>query len=137
MMHYVLDSWPVLAWIKHHEPASSSLRSFVAFVAEQDDTLAMSLMNCGEVVYMVRKSPDILDPQGALQRFYSLPIVFHSVDDALVSEAVDLKSVYPISFADAFAAALAIRLRVPLVTGDQELLTLKADGVLQLHWLGA
>ena len=71
----------------------------------------------------------------------SIPYV-HSVDDALVDdalvdEAADLKSRYPIAYANAFAAVPAMRLGVPLVTGDREFRRLEADGLLSLRWVGA
>ena len=137
MLRYVLDAWPVLEWIKDREPTSSRLRDLVADIAKHDGSLHMSRINHGEVIYMVHKSPDIRDSQAALRAFLSLPIALHSVDDALVSEAVNLKSVYAISYADAFAAALSIRLHAPLITGDREFRALEADCLLRLHWLGA
>ena len=133
----VLDSWPVLEWIKGREPA------FSLFVSLAEDAIAarvrfhMSRINYGEAIYSLHKPPRLPDVTDALRRLRSAPISVHTVDDALVDEAVEVKSKYPFSYADAFAAALAIRLRAPLVTGDLEFRKLEANGLLRLHWVGA
>ena len=132
----VLDSWPVLEWIKDREPASSRFGAILKDAAAQSVRLDMTRINYGEVIYSVRKANDLPDRETALRTFLSLPIRVHSVSDSLVDEAVELKSIYPFSFADAFAAALALRLQAPLVTGDPEFRKLESDGSLQLHWVG-
>lgn len=95
----------------------------------------MSRMNYGEVVYSVRKDFPAERLEQILKAFREIPIHFYSVDDALVDEAAALKSLHAISYADAFAAALAMRLNLPLLTGDRELLVLRQMG-LSIHWLG-
>lgn len=137
MLRYVLDAWPVLEWIKGREPTSSRLRDLVADMAKHHGSIHMSRINHGEVIYMVHKSPDIRDSQAVLRAFSSLPIALHSVDDALVSEAVKLKTVYATSYADVFAATLSIRLHAPFITGDREFRALEVDCLLRLPWLGA
>ncbi len=69
-------------------------------------------------------------------RLETLPIEVVSVDDALVDQAAELKARFSISYADCFAAALAIRNRAPVLTGDPDFLKLQAAGVLSVHWLG-
>lgn len=133
----ILDSWPVLEWMKGREPASSHFGSILKDALAQSVKLEMTRINYGEVIYNVRKANDLPDREMSLRRFLSIPIRVHSISDALVDEAVELTSKYPFSFADGFAAAQAIRLRSPLVTGDLEFRKLEADGLLQLHWVGA
>ena len=49
----------------------------------------------------------------------------------------ELKSRYNISYADAFAAGLAIEFGCTLVTGDAKLRALETDGKLALLWMAA
>ena len=49
-----------------------------------------------------------------------LPIEVVKFSDTLFWDAVRLKAAYPISYADAFAAALAIAHRATLLTADPE-----------------
>jgi ribonuclease VapC len=132
----LLDSWPVLEWIKRREPGYSKFAALLEQAASSNASFQMSRMNYGEVLYMIRKAPDIKDRKAAEINFRALEMKVHSIDDALVDEAVELKSRYPFAFADAFAAALAIRLNVELVTGDVEFRALAADGLLRLRWVG-
>jgi predicted nucleic acid-binding protein len=92
-------------------------------------------MNYGEVLYSIRKDFPENRIKQATDAFLEIPIEFYSIDDALVDEAAALKGVYTISYADAFAAALSLRLGVPVATGDKEFLALTAIG-LKLHWMG-
>jgi predicted nucleic acid-binding protein len=132
----VIDSWQVMEWIKLREPARTHFNRLIDSSIQGESVMEMSRINYGEVIYTIRKTPDIADRNEALRNFLSAPIKVHSIDDALVDEAVELKSKYPFAYADAFAAALAIRLGAPLVTGDAEYRALEADGLLTLRWVG-
>lgn len=131
----LLDAWPVMEWLKGREPTSSAFRRVVEDTLANHTTLSMCRMNFGEFVYSARKDFPLDRIDAALRALHEIPIFLYSVDDQLVDDAVSLKSIYPISYADAFAAALAMRRRLSLVTGDPELLPLAALG-LQIHWVG-
>ena len=55
------------------------------------------------------------------------------VDRPLVFAAARFKARYPISYADAFAAAVARRYGGSLMTGDPEFKTLESE--IAVHWL--
>ena len=131
----LLDAWPILEWLKGRQPAGSAVRKLIEAAVNGQLTLSMSRMNYGEVLYSIKKSFPENRAVSAKDAFLEIPIRLHSVDDQLIDEAVDLKGVYSMSYADAFAVALALRLDLPLVTGDPELFSLKAIG-LKLHWVG-
>ena len=132
----LLDSWPVLEWLKRRQPVAAEFRRLIEESLAGTTSLSMSRMNYGEVLYSIKKDFPENRIKQATEAFLEIPIKFYSIDDALVDEAAELKSVYTVSYADAFAAALSLRLDIPLATGDKELLTLKAIG-LKLHWMGA
>ena len=126
---FVLDSFAVLAWLKNAEPSASTVNQILLGGSD----VAMSAMNVGEVVYILQKR---FSPERAelfLKFLPNLPfeIVTPSLQDIL--EAAALKARYPISYADAFAAQLALKTERPLVTGDTEF---KAIADLELVWLG-
>ena len=132
----ILDAWPVIEWIKGREPAVYLFRSLVDDAVDGRVALSMCRINYGEVIYSIRKWFPASEVQSALKAFHEIPIHINSIDDGLIDAAVDLKSVYAISYADAFAASYAMRKGLPLVTGDRELWPLAVIG-LKLHWLGA
>jgi len=49
--------------------------------------------------------------------------------------AYGLKARYPISYADSFAAALAMINNCPLLTGDPEFRSLEKQGIISIEWL--
>ena len=124
-----------MEWLKGRQPAADIFLAMIEAAFAGDVTLSMSRINYGEVIYSIRKDlPPHLKESG-LKAFLELPICFYSVDDLLVDEAAALKAVHRISYADAFAVALSLRLALPVVTGDPEFIKLKAIGV-KLHWVG-
>jgi predicted nucleic acid-binding protein len=131
----ILDAWPVLEWIKGREPARTAFHSIVEDALAHRVGLLMSRINHGEVVYSIRKTFPRDRVVAALKGFAEIPIRLYSVDDALVDEAVNLKSIYPVSYADAFGIALSVRMQVPLVTGDPEISRISLPD-LKLHWIG-
>jgi predicted nucleic acid-binding protein len=63
----------------------------------------------------------------------TLPIQFHPADRELADLAADLKSRFSLSLADAFAAALAKKLKAELVTCDPELKAVEKE--IKINWL--
>jgi predicted nucleic acid-binding protein len=124
-----------MEWWKKRQPASNAFQALVVNALADSLSLSMSRINYGEVVYSVRKDLPFRQEE-ALRAFLEIPIRIHSVDDLLVDEAVALKSVYSISYADAFAAALSLRLNIPLITGNTEFFNLRQIG-LKIECLGA
>ena len=62
-----------------------------------------------------------------------LPINLLSVDDQLISEAAEIKSDYPISYADAFCVATAKRLNGHILTSDPEFKVV--EKLVPIQWL--
>jgi ribonuclease VapC len=57
------------------------------------------------------------------------------IDEELLLTAAGLKAKYPISYADSFAAALAMIKNCPLLTGDPEFTPLEKQGIISIQWL--
>ncbi len=133
---FVLDAWPIVEWLLGKQPAA---RRFTLFLneAEQPGTqLLITRINLGEVRYTLAKRLSVAEQARANAMFYRLALTIVSVDDALVDTAVGIKANHACSYADCFAAALAIRVDAPVVTGDSEFLKLRDDGPIELVWLG-
>lgn len=95
----------------------------------------MSIINLGEVYYRTAKASDEANARSILERFRLAPIGIVPVEDGLVIEAASLKARFPISYADAFAAALAVRRGARVVTGDPDFEPLAAARILKIHRL--
>ena len=72
----------------------------------------------------------------AYARIKALPIkVIERIDEELLLTAAGLKAKYLISYADSFAAALALIKSCPLLTGDPEFTSLEKQGKISIEWL--
>lgn len=115
-MTVVLDSWAVLRFLENAEPAASLVADLL-----DDQRPLMSWVNLGEVHYVLRRSSG---EDAAMETVRDLrdAIDVRLPDERLVLDAARLKADFPMAYADAFGAALAISEGAPLWTGDPELL---------------
>lgn len=115
-MTAVLDSWAVLRYLENSEPAASLVADLL-----DDERPLMSWINLGEVHYVIRRTSgedDAMETVRDLRRVIDVRLP----DERLVLAAARVKADYPMAYADAFGAALAIAEAATLWTGDPELL---------------
>lgn len=74
-----------------------------------------------------------VDLHDFLSQFLSLPIQPAPIDFDLVSEAAKIKARHPLSYADAFAVATALRHDATIITGDPEFQSVK--DMVTIQWL--
>jgi predicted nucleic acid-binding protein len=97
----------------------------------------MHICNLGEVYYDFFRDDGIQAAQTAWTKTLELPLTLrHDTDDAFIQRVGVIKVEERISFADAFALALAERLNVPLVTTDHhEFDPIEEKGHFRFLWL--
>ena len=129
----VLDSWPIVEWIKEKQRVADLVENLLAEAQTGTIRLLMSAINVGEVYYYLRK----YGGQGLADSWRNssttLPLTIEVPTLAEIWDAALLKGQYPIAYADAFAAALAQKYRCPLMTGDPEFRSIPD---LELDWIG-
>jgi ribonuclease VapC len=94
--------------------------------------LAMSLINAGEVVYLVVRNRGQKIAEALLKDLRALPIKFYEASEERILAAAWIKASHAISYADSFAAQLAQELNGTLVTGNPEFKNVKN---LKVLWL--
>ena len=129
---YVLDSFALLAYFED-EPGAETVEQLLRQAESQTIALHLSLVNLGEVYYITQRERGRDVALATLARLDQLPIQQQPVDRSLVLAAASLKAHHAISYADAFAAALAQQLQVPVVTGDPEFQ--KVTTLVEVLWL--
>jgi len=132
-MNYILDAWAIVAWL---EKESGYLRvsELLEKAGNREIRLTMSIVNFGEVFYRTGKLYGIAEATRTERRIRALPInIIAPVEETLVMRAAYLKAQYPISYADAFAAALAEQEKAILVTGDPDFKRL--EKTIKIQWL--
>jgi len=127
----VFDSWAILAYV-YNEAAADKIEDLLVDSARLK-TAWISSINLGEVWYSLarRKSRATADQQ--ILTLSEIGLERLDVDWPMVLQAAEYKSRHKISYADAFAAALAKRQNAELVTGDREFRAL--EGEIKIHWL--
>jgi predicted nucleic acid-binding protein len=135
----VLDSWPVVAYLQGDGPAEQVI-DIIADAHDRGDRLAMSVVNAGEVWYIVaqRHGPDEADRAISLIRSLGIEII--DVDWPASRIAASFKAGGGVSYADCFAAALVSTTattgkyaKCTLVTGDREFKRLEKE--IDIMWL--
>lgn len=129
---FVLDAFALIAHFEA-EPGGEKVSRLLIDAGEGEISLAISMMNVGELVYIVSREQGIDKAKTVLADLQAFPITFYDATEERILDAAWLKAKHPISYADAFAASLAIELDAPLVTGDPEFKTIKEK--LSLFWL--
>ena len=132
----VLDSWAIIGWLQGEEPARTKVHELLEQASRAAAKLGISLINVGEVFYLIAKRQGAAPAERFLADLTMMPIQALLPDRKLILAAARLKSRYAISYADAFAAETARDQDAQLVTGDPELWRLSKQEPFDILWLG-
>ncbi|HEY8669375.1 MAG TPA: type II toxin-antitoxin system VapC family toxin [Terriglobales bacterium] len=86
----------------------------------QEVSVAMSVLNLGEVFYLMWEQRGDEVARNAIAELSRAPIQFIPIDLSLSLKAAEIKAVHKIPYVDCVAAALAILTEAVLVTGDRD-----------------
>lgn len=130
----VLDSWTLLAFFQGEMEAPKVKEVLIKAEAGRHHLL-LSVVNWGEVYYnIMRKISQQAAEQIAMEiAGMAIEIVPVEADLHLVRQAAIFKAARKLSYADAFAAALAKLRNAELITGDPEFKAV--EGEVKIHWL--
>lgn len=128
----VLDSWAVLAYLEDEVPAEK-IGNLISDAHDDDIPLLMSIINVGEVWYVIAREASPADADASIIEIRRLGIKFVEADWLLTHEAARLKSKHRMSYADGFAAALAKQKNAVLLTGDPEFKQVERE--IAIEWL--
>lgn len=132
MARYVLDSYAILALLSN-EPGANHVANLLHQAESGEVDVLMSLVNLGEVAYIVERRWGADQCRTLLAYLDQTAIQFVDATRTIVLTAAHLKAHHPMSYADTFAAALAMHEHATLITGDPEYQAL-ADA-LDIDWL--
>jgi predicted nucleic acid-binding protein len=116
---YVLDACALLR-LAQNEPGADRVAALLSSAQSGQCRILLHQINLGEVVYRIGKGFgwDIAERKRA--EIGLLPIEAVNFSDDVFWAAVKLKARYPMSYADCFAAALAMREQAVLLSSDPE-----------------
>lgn len=128
----ILDSWAVIAYLED-EPAAEKIADIIADAHEQEIPLLITVVNAGEIWYIVAREASVADADASIKQLRDLGVKFVDVDWELAKIAGNFKSRHKMSFADCFAAALTKQNRGHLATGDPEFTQVESE--IAIEWL--
>jgi len=128
----VLDSYAVLTFLFQESGHEKVVNAFER-AAESDTTLLIAAPNWAEVRYMIERKVGLAHWHEARTKLLGLPIEIVPVDQELAEMAGEIKARKKMSLADCFAAALALKGKVDLYTGDPEFKSVEQS--LKIIWL--
>ena len=127
----VLDSWALLAFFKG-EKAADDVETLIHKATDEKVRLVMCVVNWGEVYYGMWRAGGKAAADDVAVDLSRMPIELVDADLHLTKQAAIYKATHKISYADAFAAALAKIKNAELVTGDAEFKSLEKE--IKINW---
>ncbi len=116
---YVLDSFALISYIEGEKGAKIVANILKEALTDKAE-IFMSVINWGEIYYIVLREQGKEIAELYLKTINRYPIKIIDADKSLTLEAANFKAFNKMSYADAFAAALAKVNKAKLVTGDKE-----------------
>ena len=132
---FVLDSYALIGYLED-ESFSDRVQHVLTQAKNWSFRLYIHAIHIGEVYYITLREQGRSLADLAYSRIKALPITtIDRIDEELLLTAAGLKAKYPISYADSFAAALAMIKNCPLLTGDSEFKPLEKQEIISIEWL--
>lgn len=132
MRRYVLDSFALITYLQD-EPGRAQVEAIFERALQGRAEVLLSIINYGEVVYITAREQGRVRAQATIAGIDQLPIMVVDADRALTFAAAHIKARKAISYADAFAVALAVRQDATLLTGDPEMRAVENEA--EIEWL--
>lgn len=129
---YVLDSYALIAHFED-EDGAARVAGILKAAKERRTKVFLSVVNFGEVYYIAFRERGREKAEEARMLIEQLPLEIVAADKETALEAAKLKAAHPIAYADCFAAALGVRKKAKVVTGDPEFKKL-AESV-KVEWI--
>ena len=130
---YVFDSYALIAHFED-EAGGEAVRKILRAAAAGKTEIFLSVINLGELYYTTLRGWRREKAEEVLFLLEQLPINMVNADLEMTIEAARLKGMYPVAYADCFAAALAIQKKAKVVTGDPEFR--RFENILSVEWIG-
>ncbi|OGU43030.1 MAG: hypothetical protein A2315_04210 [Ignavibacteria bacterium RIFOXYB2_FULL_35_12] len=132
MKRYVLDSYSLLAYAED-EKGADAVEDILTKALDNQAEIFLSVINWGEMYYIALREGGKERAELYRETFARYPITIVEANKELTLQAAHFKANYKISYADAFAAAVAKNRKAVLVTGDKEFKSLENE--IKINWL--
>ena len=128
----VLDSYALISYLDK-EPGYDEVAILFKESVEKDREVFVCVVNWGEVIYHALRTGGENTAKLAEDAMGVLPHQIVEANKDLTLQAAHLKANHKMSYADCFAAALAMKKKCELVTGDKEFKQVEKE--IKIHWI--
>jgi predicted nucleic acid-binding protein len=118
-MKKIMDAHGLMIFLER-EPGYEKIEKIFLQAVASGDNLLMTVVNFGEVYYIVLRECGQQKADEVEKVIQALPIDMVGIDITITKAAARIKANKRLSYADCFATALAIKERGELITGDKE-----------------
>lgn len=132
MKKYVLDSYSLIAYAEGEKGANEVAGILKDALADKAE-VSLCVINWGEMYYIALREGGKERAELYKNTFARYPINIVEANKELTLQAAHFKAFHKISYADAFAAALAKNRKSLLITGDKEFKSLESD--IKIKWI--
>ena len=126
----LIDSFALLAYLKQE----NNYQKVENLLSSKETQLLMNDINIGETFYILARERGLDKAEYFINAILpNLPIT--KIGNTLIEviQAAKIKAQYPISYADCFAVATAIRERAVIITGDPDFK--QVEKIVKIDWL--
>lgn len=133
--NFVLDSYALIGYLEG-EPFADWLQELLLSARDGKCRLYLHVIQLGEVYYITLREQGKQTADLAYARIKNFPLtLIDIIDEKLLLSAASIKATFSVSYADAFAAAVAEIYDAVLLTGDPEFKALEKEGIITIKWL--
>jgi len=126
----LIDSFALLAYLKQE----SNYQKVENLLSSKEAQLLMNDINIGETFYILARERDLVQAEYFINAILpNLPITKIGNRLTEVIDAAKIKAQYPISYADCFAVATAVREKATIITGDPDFK--QVEKIVTIDWL--
>ncbi|MCJ7704371.1 MAG: type II toxin-antitoxin system VapC family toxin [Desulfobacterales bacterium] len=126
----LIDSYALLAYLKQE----NNYRKVENLLSSKETQPLMNDINIGETFYILARERGLEKAEYFINAILpSLPIIKIGNAFSEVMHAAKIKAQYPISYADCFAVATAIREKAVIITGDPDFK--HVEKIVEIDWL--
>jgi ribonuclease VapC len=126
----LIDSFALLAYLKQE----NNYQKVEDLLSSKETHLLMNDINIGETFYILARERGLDKAEYFINAILpNLPITKIGNTITEVIDAAKIKAQYPISYADCFVVATAIRERATIITGDPDFK--RVEKIVTIDWL--
>ena len=132
-LDFVMDAWALLTHFGN-ENGAQRVRQILKSAENNECTIGLSIINVGEVAYIIERERGMARVHEILSVIQSFPLTILPAEEKVVFTAAHIKAHHRLSYDGTFAAASAKLWDAKLMTGDPELKALHGSELF-VEWL--